>query len=137
MLFARKALLLFVPAALSCVFLTAQRGNAPHAQPSAFVPARESLRQKALHEVVYEVRPDVTAVPPLLHVAVTFNATGPQGEAAALPETVSLQMPVWCPKMEAGRIASAPQTAGGIWLRSGSATGGWEPCRRAMGISMW
>ena len=52
-----------------------------------------ALANKIGTSVVYEVRPDLQAQPRLLHIAMTFEVPLTNGK----PETVSVQMPVWCP----------------------------------------
>lgn len=73
--------------------------NAPVAQSPSGLSTPNGSRKQAASPVLYEVTPDMAAMPPLLRVAITFDVPTTENKQAAndKTQTISLQMPVWCP----------------------------------------
>ena len=90
--------LVILPVTVALGLLPLLRHNAVSAQPPSRVETSVGERKQTENSIRYEVTPDVAAMPPILRVAMTFDAPADVGRTAdGKPQLVILQMPVWCP----------------------------------------
>ena len=123
MLIFRNTALLIAPAAVVLGLFTSYRPTVLVAQTSSGPTAPSIKRGSGAQPIVYEVRPDIAAMPPLLHVTMTFDVPVSSGktEADGRPGEVTVQMPIWSPGdyhvQNFGRYAQNLQAADALVAR--------------------